>query len=495
MHIDTQKVLEARIGQLAVRKSFITPVDLHAALQEQREKSACGEYKPVGEILVQQGKLTQEKLDGLLAQQTDLWEGQRVLGRYRLLNKIGEGGMGAVWKAVHVDLGNTVAVKLLPYAVVGDAKLVGRFQREARLLAQVNHANVVQAFDAGEEEGQPYFVMPFLDGASVGEVVRRCGRLGPRTALSVMLQIVRGLHYAHGLGMIHRDLKPDNLFITNDGTAKVLDLGLAKLIEGSESYENMATRQGLIVGTPQFMAPEQVSGDLNLDPRCDIYGLGATFYHMVTGHLPFPAHGVPDVLRRKMNEPPPDPQEHVPNLLPGIRKLILRMMARSPNDRPADCAALEAEIEVLLEGRPVTGSSLAPASILMGASERDAHTLNSTLRQPAPKQGETTVLVRTPRLAVESSKTTLLPRPRSSALEAAPPVSPRNPAESAGKIKAPEHTHAPVPSTTPTPRVQVGWLGQVVAALILIVVTVLITVAVLQSRQAASRQPPPVSTP
>ncbi|MCW8130512.1 MAG: protein kinase [Planctomycetota bacterium] len=489
------KERDQRLGSLALRKGRITPLDLEAALQTQKELAQKGEYRPLGTILVESGKLSKEGLEEILGEQTKSWEGQRVVGRYRLVAKIGEGGMGAVWKAVHVDLGNTVAIKLLPYSVVGDERLVQRFQREARLMASINHSNVLQAFDAGEESGQPFFVMPFLEGASVGAIVRQSGRLGPRTTLSIALQIVRGLQYAHSRGMIHRDLKPDNLFIGNDGTAKVLDLGLAKLIEGADGGDQRPTQTGMIVGTPQYMSPEQVRGDPNLDARSDIYSLGATIFHMATGRFPFPGKNVPEVLRQKNQTPTPDPKEVVADIHSGLRRLILSMMAVAPERRPADCTTLEAEIEALLEGKPVTGTSLSPASIVMGQSERDTRTFNlgeSRARVP----GVTAVVPHVPPQAVGASVTTILPRPPSSSAMPAdqkPAESTQNlPKQAAGPDT---HTGMRAPAVTPNDlksaahepprRVQAGFLAQVIAAIILVIVTVLITLAVVRMTSGA----------
>lgn len=526
MATETPKERDQRIGSLALKHGRITPLELQALLQTQREAADRGEYRPFGALLVDSGKLTREDLENLLKEQTRSWEGQRVVGRYRLIAKIGEGGMGAVWKAQHVDLGNTVAIKLLPYSVVGDERLVQRFQREARLMASINHSNVLQAFDAGEQGGQPYFVMPYLEGASVGAIIRQCGRMGPRTLLSVALQIVRGLQYAHQRGMIHRDLKPDNLFIGNDGTAKVLDLGLAKLIEGSESLAGpRPTQTGMIVGTPQYMSPEQIQGDPNLDARSDIYSLGATLFHMATGRMPFPGKNVPEVLRLKHQNPTPDPFDIVPGLPEGVRRLILSMMAALPAKRPADGLTLEAEIEALLEGKPVTGASLAPASIVMGQSERDTRTFSLGDHKAAIPR-ETAVVVKSVP-GHDSSVTTMLPRkksdpaapssspdaekaaapestqyvptPASAALlqKPAPAAAPAAAAPLASTPAPPAHTAAAGTLSQEMPRIQASAIAQVIAAVILVIVTVLATLAVvkMQSGTEHRKPPPPSGTP
>lgn len=496
---------DERLGTLALKKGMITPLDLTAALQRQKDLVAEGKYLQLGSVLIEMGKLAPSAVEELLEEQTKSWEGQRQIGRYKLLSKIGEGGMGAVWKAVHQDLGSTVAIKLLPYSVVGDERLVQRFQREARLMASINHANVLQAFDAGENQGQPYFVMPYLEGASVGSIIRQCGRLGPRTTLSIALQIVRGLQYAHQRGMIHRDLKPDNLFISNDGTARVLDLGLAKLIEGADSPELKPTQTGTIVGTPQYMSPEQVHGDPNLDARSDIYSLGATLFHMATGRLPFPGKHVPEVLRLKSQNSTPDPREAYPEIDASLRRLILSMLAAEPGKRPADCMTLEAEIEALLEGKPVTGANLSPASIVMGQSERETRTFNLSESRTKPL-GVTAVVPHRPPMG-DASVTTVLPRPGSKKEAPAPRSTestqdvPKPPEPTA----VPAHTpprHPPVsPASAPAPVVvppaasKLHWIVQAIAAAVLIVITILCTLAVVRMQGGGERPRTPEHKP
>ncbi|MCZ7645657.1 MAG: serine/threonine protein kinase [Planctomycetota bacterium] len=435
-----------------------------------------------------------------------------MIGKYRLLEKIGQGGMGSVWKAERSDLGNFVAIKLLPKQVVGNPSLVARFQREAHLMATLNHTNIVQAFDTGEADGQPYYVMPFLEGASVGEIMRQCGRMGVRTALSIALQVVRGLQYAHERGMVHRDLKPDNLFILHDGTVKILDLGLTKLVAPSDAHaqKERTTLKGLIVGTPHYMSPEQILGDENIDGRSDIYSLGCTLFQMLGGDVPFPSNQVGKVLRAKLDGPTPDLRDRRDDLPEGVRKLILAMMARRAADRPGDGATLEAELEALLDGKPVSGSALAPGNIVLGVSERQSRTykIGSSAENEDAKalelaRSKRSTLVRTtdpsttsivprmvgipdgdskrdeaPPAAAAPAKPDPAPDQAAAAPEAPPPVSVKSPPA------APARTEPPGP-----PRVQVGLAGQIVAAVVLVILTVLITLAVVRM-QSESRRPP-----
>ena len=427
---------DLRLGALAVRHGLLTQQALDETLKEQEKHRIAGEFLPLGELLLKTGRLAGSQLEHLLRLQDEAWANQRTLGKYKLLEKIGQGGMGAVWKAVHKDLGGTVAVKLLPRQVAGNESLVLRFQQEARLMASINHTNILQAFDYGDEQGQPYFVMPFLEGASLGDLLEKTGRLGVRTACSIALQVVRGLNYAHQRGMIHRDLKPDNLFVVHDGTVKILDLGLAKLMEDAAVTGKRPTLPGMVVGTPHFMAPEQILGDPNLDHRADLYSLGTTLYQMLTGRMPFDGN-VHEILRAKLDLPPPDPAQFNPGISTGVRRMILKLLAAKASERFKDCAEVEAELETLLEGQPVTGPHLSPGQIAMGLSEKPV---------------------------------------RITRAEIAPPPKPA------------------VMQKVETPKGGVGLFGQIVAAIFLILITVAITLAVVEFRMSQQRRPAPATS-
>jgi serine/threonine protein kinase len=271
----------------------------------------------------------------------------------------------------------------------------------------------------------------------------------------------------------------------------------------------------MIVGTPQYMSPEQIQGDPNLDARSDIYSLGATLFHMATGRMPFPGKNVPEVLRLKHQNPTPDPFDIVPGLPEGVRRLILSMMAALPAKRPADGLTLEAEIEALLEGKPVTGASLAPSSIVMGQSERDTRTFSLGDHKTAIPRETAVVMKSVP--GHDSSVTTMLPRKKSD--PAAPSSTPAAPEStqyvptpaSAALLQKPAsaaaHASAAPLASTPAapasaagtlsqemPRIQASAIAQVIAAVILVIVTVLATLAVVKMQSGTEhRKPPPPS--
>ena len=259
-----------------------------------------------------------------------------LAGKYRLGRLIGEGGMGAVYEAEHIGLGAMVAVKLLSDAAVMEQTALARFRREARAMGAVRHDNVVAVMDADSDvDGTPFLVMEYLDGESLSSILRRERSLSPRTAAAVVCQILAGLRAAHRVGIIHRDLKPGNVFVCrqSDGTKriKILDFGVSKLGDGSQTLN--VTADGVLVGTPTYMAPEQVEGRPDIDARTDLYAAGVILYRCATGRLPYSA-GSPDKLYRQILEGrATPPRELNPKLPAALEKVILRALARRREDR------------------------------------------------------------------------------------------------------------------------------------------------------------------
>jgi serine/threonine protein kinase len=206
----------------------------------------------------------------------------QAIGSYDLVAKIAEGGMGTVYKGKNRETGAIVAIKVLSPALAKNRALLQRFEQEFRAASQLDHPNIVRALDYGGGSN-PYLVMEFVDGESLGQRLDRDGRIPEAEAVQVITQVCQGLYKAHNKGMIHRDVKPDNIMVTKDGQAKLTDMGLVKDMDTDLNL----TRTGRGLGTPSYMAPEQFRNAKNVDRRCDIYSLGATLYMMVTGHNPF----------------------------------------------------------------------------------------------------------------------------------------------------------------------------------------------------------------
>jgi len=252
------------------------------------------------------------------------------VGGYTLLEEVGRGGMGSVYKATAPD-GSTVAVKLLAAHLNSNPVLLKRFQQEARLAKRLSHPSLVKAIELGEHEGEHFFAMEFVEGESVGARVRRDRRFSEKEALEISIAVGEALASAHSQGLIHRDVKPDNIMLTPAGQVKLADMGLAKDTTGEDLN---LTKTGRGLGTPHFMAPEQFKEAKTVDVRCDVYSLGATLYTMVTGQLPFQANNPLDAFIKKSQNDYVPPEKVSPDLSSKVVKAIKTAMEASPKRRP-----------------------------------------------------------------------------------------------------------------------------------------------------------------
>ncbi|HEY0715444.1 MAG TPA: protein kinase, partial [Polyangia bacterium] len=279
--------------------------------------------------------------------------GKMLAGRYQIKRLIGEGGMGRVYEAEHMEIGRRVAVKVLHPAYSRTPEVVERFRREARAASKVGHPNIVDVTDSGTtDDGSFFFVMEFIEGAELGLVIFKQGPMTFARALHIAAQMCDALESAHQAGIIHRDLKPENvLLITREGHpdfVKVLDFGIAKNADVEETAKNgrRLTRPGVAMGTPEYMAPEQAAGK-PADPRSDIYAVGSIMYEMLSGNPPYDGDNVMEVLHKKANQPPPALKEARPDLPIEVVELVERAMARNPTARPQSMAALAADLRAL----------------------------------------------------------------------------------------------------------------------------------------------------
>ena len=284
------------------------------------------------------------------------------LGPYRVDAEIGAGGMGHVFRATDTRLDRAVAIKVLPQHRWADAKVKHRFEREARALSSVSHPNLCALYDIGEltQSGAtvPYLVMELLEGESLRDRLQT-GRLGVRKALAWAAQIASGLAAAHAKGVIHRDLKPDNVFITGGHLLKILDFGLALTTESSETTATaMRTDPGMIMGTSHYMSPEQVRGD-PLDARSDIFSLGIVLFEMLTGEVPFHARSAVETMNAILTEEPRDMAELVPGIPDGVEALVRRCLEKEPADRFSSAHDLAFALESA--AKQVTSSTPSPA--------------------------------------------------------------------------------------------------------------------------------------
>ncbi|MBN9522903.1 serine/threonine protein kinase [bacterium] len=268
----------------------------------------------------------------------------RALGSYHLLRRIGGGGMGEVYLAEHRFLKRPCAVKLIRPESAGDPRARARFEREVRMTATLSHPNTVEVYDYGRApNGAYYYVMEYLPGLTLEDLVDRYGALPPGRVVYLLRQVCLALREAHGIGLIHRDLKPSNVIAAHrggaDDVAKLLDFGLVRHL--TKPLATGLTADGLAVGTPLYMSPEQAAGDLRVDERSDIYSLGAVAYYLLTGRPPFERASATAVLAAHARDPVVPPSLVLPGIPEDLERVVLRCLAKSPADRFSDTERLE----------------------------------------------------------------------------------------------------------------------------------------------------------
>ncbi|MBL9090675.1 MAG: serine/threonine protein kinase [Planctomycetaceae bacterium] len=283
--------------------------------------------------LVQDGKLTK-------FQAVNLYQGRGkglLLGDYLILDKIGAGAMGKVYKAKHRRMNRVVALKVLSPHVSAAPKIIDRFFREVQVAARMSHPNVVAAYDSGESQGLHYLVMEFVEGRDLLSYADANAPLGVDCAIDLIRQAAEGLAYAHEQNVVHRDVKPANILVTHDGRAKILDLGLARIMEDESTNtgetQNVLTVEGEVMGTPDYMAPEQSFDTHTADHRADIYALGCSLYRILTGRIPYPGDTPVQKVMAHHDQPIPSLRGARADVPAELETLYQKMMAKSPQDR------------------------------------------------------------------------------------------------------------------------------------------------------------------
>lgn len=257
-------------------------------------------------------------MDSLIGQQ---------FGPYKITEKLGEGGMAVVYKGYQQSLNRYVAIKVLRQELAQDEEFVARFRREALAVADLDHPNILHVYDAGFVQGMYYIVMAFVDGGSLRDLVSQ-GPLEPEYALSIASQVADALHHAHQRGIVHRDVKPNNILLSRDGRPLLSDFGIAKALHESTGL----TRTGMSIGTPEYMAPEQIQGQ-KVDARTDIYALGIVLYEMLAGWAPFSSTTPVAALYKQVNEPPPPLRQANISIPAWMEAVVAKALAKSPLDR------------------------------------------------------------------------------------------------------------------------------------------------------------------
>lgn len=271
-----------------------------------------------------------------------------LIDGYRLDKFMGEGSMGAVFKAEQLSLHRPVAIKVLAPSLAENDRYVKRFMREARAVAKLNHPNVVSGIDVGESQGYRYFVMEFVEGPTLAQILEKQRTLPAMAATRIVLQVAKALDHAHHAKLVHRDVKPANVVITRKAhQAKLCDLGLAKQIEAEGGDSTM---EGRAVGTPDYISPEQARGQSDIDIRSDLYALGATYFHAVTGRPPFHGTTPAVVMAKHLTEEAPSVRTFVPDAPSGPVTIIARLMQKDPDDRYQTPEELIEDLDAVLDG-------------------------------------------------------------------------------------------------------------------------------------------------
>jgi serine/threonine protein kinase len=276
-------------------------------------------------------------------------EGQLIDGRYRVLRKIGAGGMADVYLARDETLGRQVAVKVLLPRYADDRLFVERFRREAQAAAGLNHPNIVSIYDRGQVGSTYYIVMEYLQGETLKDFIRRHGRLAPRDAVAMALELLAAVQYAHDHHVVHRDIKSQNIMLDEHGRAKVTDFGIARAGDPS------MTEVGAVLGTAQYLSPEQAKGQ-PADERSDLYSVGVVLYEMLTGRVPFKGDTAVSVALKHVNELPPEPIAVAPDLPPPLNRVVLKALAKNPDRRYNSAAQFASDLRAVVSGGPLVAA-------------------------------------------------------------------------------------------------------------------------------------------
>jgi serine/threonine protein kinase/Flp pilus assembly protein TadD len=278
----------------------------------------------------------------------ELTTGSTFAGRYQIIEELGHGGMGRVYKAQDTKIGEKIALKFIRPEAGLDKKSLERFSNELKLARKIRHKNVCQMFDLGEDQGTRYITMEYVHGEDLKQLIRKVGRLSPGQAIGIARQVCDGLEEAHKLGVVHRDLKPQNIMVDEDGKARIMDFGIARSLSGKS-----ITGAGVMIGTPEYMSPEQVEGK-EVDQRSDIYSLGVILYEMVTGRLPFTGETPISVAHKQKYEAPEDPKKLNPQVSDDLARVVLKCLAKEEDKRYKSAAELGAELGRIEDGLPTT---------------------------------------------------------------------------------------------------------------------------------------------
>ena len=337
--------------QIAIENGLVTEAEVAKAREKQRAEGEAGApARRIDQILVADGALTEAQSRairtalGRLKRDASRREPVRI-GGYEIIEKIGDGGLGVVYRARQLSMGRSIALKVLHKKWLRDEEFKKRFLLEAKLAGRLSHQNLIQVYDVGREKGTYYFSMEFVDGETVEDMIERRGALPVPVAVDITLQILRAVEYIKKFDIVHRDIKPGNIMMTKTGVAKLGDFGFVK-----SRFDALLATDGEVLGTPDYISPEQAMGSEVIDWRSDVYSLGCSLYHMLVGAPPFDGSGS-DVMKKHIRSELPDPRTIRPDLGDNICLILERMLAKNPEDRYASTAELFEDLEMVKLGQ------------------------------------------------------------------------------------------------------------------------------------------------
>ena len=356
------------VGRIVVERGLVTSDELDEALELAAKRRELDPSLSVADVLVVEDMITRRQLDRVRGEYETDKNSQQIPG-YKILRKLGAGAMATVFLARQLSLDRLVAIKVLPKRFSANESFIERFYREGRAAAKLNDSNVVQAYDVGQAGEHHYFVMEYVDGETVYDAIKQEKRISERAALKILKQVASALKHAHERGFIHRDIKPKNIMIASNGTVKLADLGLARALSDQQLAESEA---GRAYGTPFYISPEQIRGRVQIGPEADIYGLGATMYHMVTGKVPFEGRTPSQVMHRHLKDDLVPPDHVNSKLTAGTAQIIEMMLEKRPSDRYGAASDLIEDIDrVLDKKRPLHAGSRIDLSTVAQSLSKD----------------------------------------------------------------------------------------------------------------------------
>jgi serine/threonine-protein kinase len=335
-------------GRMAIDQGLCTDEELRHAIEELKSHRKTDPIM-LKELMISLGYITETQAERLKKSIKENKAAAHQIPGYKILGKVGAGAMAFVYKAKQLSLNRTVAIKVLPKRFSENPEYVQRFYKEGQAAGKLNHPNIVQAIDVGEAGGYHYFVMEFVEGKTIADDLADGNVFDEQEAIEIIIQVARALAHAHANGLVHRDVKPKNIMINNEGVVKLADMGLARETADIETAQSEA---GKAYGTPYYIAPEQIRGKIDIDGRADIYGLGATFYHMVTGRVPFMADDSSEIMKKHLRERLTPPDHINTSLTAGTSEVVEIMMAKRRENRYKSVEELLMDLDALREGRP-----------------------------------------------------------------------------------------------------------------------------------------------